>query len=246
VAGIRLDQLLVHRGLASSRSRAQSLIMRGKVRIDGRIVTKSGTRVSEENLLEVEQEEHPWVSRGALKLQAALDTFSVDVEGWDCLDVGASTGGFTDLLLDRGARRVIAVDVGHNQLDWKLRRDDRVHVMEGVNARYLRPGDLPFDVDLAVFDLSFISLRLVVPPVLVFLRPAGLLICLVKPQFEAGRTQVGKGGIIRDEPLRRHVIDGVVASLRDLGLELLGVVPSPITGQKGNREELAVFRKGGN
>lgn len=239
----RLDLEMLRRGLTDSRSRAQALIMAGKVRVDGEKITKSGTAVSEEAEIEVEAPEHPWVSRGALKLKAALDEFEVDPEGWDCLDVGASTGGFTHLLLDRGARRVIALDVGHNQLDWKLRSDDRVTVMEGVNARHLKEGDLPFEVDLISMDLSFISLRLVIPAVLPFLRAGGLLICLIKPQFEAGREQVGKGGIVRDETIRRSTIDAVVEAIEELGLKKRGLVSSPIRGQKGNLEELAVFRK---
>jgi 23S rRNA (cytidine1920-2'-O)/16S rRNA (cytidine1409-2'-O)-methyltransferase len=172
-----------------------------------------------------------------------LDAFEVSPKGLDCLDVGASTGGFTDLLLQRGAQRVIALDVGRAQLDWRLRQDERVVVVEGVNARFLGPDDLPFGVDLVCIDVSFISLRLVVPPVLDHLRGDGWLICLVKPQFEAGREQVGSGGVVRDEEVRRRVIDERVAQLRELGLELVGVVPSPIQGPKGNLEELAVFRK---
>lgn len=237
----RLDLEIVRRGLAESRSRAQALIMAGKVRVDGEKMTKSGTAVSEESEIEVEQPEHPWVSRGALKLQAALDAFNIDPEGFDCLDVGASTGGFTHLLLDRGARRVIALDVGHNQLDWKIRSDDRVLVMESVNARHLQKGDLPFDVDLITMDLSFISLKLVVPAVLPFLKEGGFMICLIKPQFEAGREQVGRGGIVRDEKIRRRTIDGVVGAIEGFGLERVGLIPSPIKGQKGNQEELAVF-----
>jgi len=215
--------------------------MAGKVRVDGEKMTKSGTAVSEESEIEVEQPEHPWVSRGALKLQAALDAFNIDPEGFDCLDVGASTGGFTHLLLDRGARRVIALDVGHNQLDWKIRSDARVLVMESVNARHLQKGDLPFDVDLITMDLSFISLKLVVPAVLPFLKEGGFMICLIKPQFEAGREQVGRGGIVRDEKIRRRTIDGVVGAIEGFGLERVGLISSPIKGQKGNQEELAVF-----
>jgi 23S rRNA (cytidine1920-2'-O)/16S rRNA (cytidine1409-2'-O)-methyltransferase len=184
------------------------------------------------------------VSRGALKLEAALDAFAISPDGLDCLDVGASTGGFTDLLLDRGARRVVALDVGRGQLDWKLRQDPRVVVLEGVNARRLGTGDLPFPVDLACVDVSFISLELVVPAVLPHLKSEGTLICLFKPQFEAGRDQVGSGGVVRDEAVRRRVVDSTVAALAELGLELVGVVPSPIRGPKGNLEELAVFRKG--
>jgi 23S rRNA (cytidine1920-2'-O)/16S rRNA (cytidine1409-2'-O)-methyltransferase len=237
----RLDVLMAEHGLAESRSRAQALIIAGKVFVDGRPVTKAGTQVAEDAAVEVAEADHPWVSRGAVKLAAALDHFGVSAEGLDCLDVGASTGGFTDVLLERGARRVIALDVGRGQLDWKLRQDERVVVMEGVNARHLAEDGLPFPVDLACVDVSFISLRLVVPPVLAHLKEGGRLICLVKPQFEAGRDQVGAGGVVRDEAVRRQVIDATVTALVDLGLELEGVVPSPIRGPKGNLEELAVF-----
>jgi len=238
----RLDVLMTERGLAPSRARAQALILAGKVRVNGEPVSKAGTRFPAAVEITVLTPDHPYVSRGALKLEAALDAFSIPVAGRDCLDVGASTGGFTELLLERGARRVIALDVGHNQLDWKLRSDPRVLVFEGVNARHLQPGDLPFSCQLATMDLSFISLRLVVPAVLPLLDPGAHLVCLVKPQFEAGREEVGKGGIVRDEATRRSVIDGCVAALQGLGLELLGLVPSPIRGQKGNLEELAALR----
>jgi len=240
----RLDVELTARGLAPSRARAQALILAHRVRVDGRVESKAGAAVAAAAVIEVAGPEHPFVSRGALKLAAALDAFAIAVEGLDCLDVGASTGGFTDLLLARGARRVIALDVGHNQLDWRLRSDPRVVVMEGVNARHLGAGDLPFAADLAVVDVSFISLRLVVPALLPQLAPDARLVCLVKPQFEAGREQVGKGGIVRDEAVRRAAIDDTVTALAALGLELIGLLPSPIRGQKGNLEELAVFRTG--
>ncbi len=237
---------MAERGLAASRTRAQALILAGKVRVAGITVTKAGTPTDPDAAIAVATPEHPFVSRGGLKLQAALDAFGIDPTGRDCLDVGASTGGFTDLLLQRGARRVIALDVGHNQLAWKLRSDPRVHVMEGVNARTLGPDDLPFRVSLAVADVSFISLRLVVPAILPHLDPGGILVCLIKPQFEAGRSQVGKGGIVRDETVRRTTIDRTVAALVQLGLDVVGVLPSPIRGQKGNLEELAVFRVPGD
>ncbi|RLE29270.1 MAG: TlyA family rRNA (cytidine-2'-O)-methyltransferase [Acidobacteria bacterium] len=239
----RLDIIVTERGLAPSRARAQALIMAGKVRVNNEVVSKAGTQVDAGSAIEVDEADHPWVGRGALKLAAALDAVPINPTGFDCLDVGASTGGFTHLLLDRGARRVIALDVGRNQLDWRLRSDDRVIVMEGVNARHLGPGDLPFSVQLITMDLSFISLRLVVPAVLPFLEDGGHLVCLVKPQFEAGREQVGKGGIVRDEGIRRKVIDGVVEHLEGLGLTKVAVISSPIAGRKGNREELAVFLK---
>lgn len=239
---IRLDVLLAERGLAPSRARAQALVLAGKVRVGGRVESKAGAQVEPQAELEVIEPDHPFVSRGALKLEAALDRFGISAEGVDCLDVGASTGGFTDLLLERGARRVVALDVGRGQLDWRLRSDPRVVVMEGVNARHLETGALPFAVGLAAVDVSFISLVLVVPALLPHLLPGAWLVCLVKPQFEAGRDRVGKGGIVRDEGVRRAVIDRTVAALADLGLESIGLVPSPIRGQKGNLEELAVFR----
>lgn len=217
--------------------------MAGKVRVDADPVTKAGTLLDPGAAIEVDEPEHPWVGRGALKLEAALDAVPLNPDGWDCLDVGASTGGFTQLLLDRGAARVIALDVGTNQLDWRLRSDERVVVMEGVNARHLAAGDLPFPVQLATMDLSFISLLLVVPAVLPFLVPGGTLVCLVKPQFEAGRHQVGKGGIVRNEAIRRQVVDRVTGEIESLGMERVLLLPSPVTGKKGNKEELAIFRK---
>jgi 23S rRNA (cytidine1920-2'-O)/16S rRNA (cytidine1409-2'-O)-methyltransferase len=238
----RLDVVLTERKLAPTRARAQALILAGKVEVDGTVVSKAGAPVSPDARIEVEQPEHPYVSRGALKLAAALDAFEISPIDLDCLDVGASTGGFTDLLIERGASRVIALDVGRGQLDWRLRTDSRVIVMEGINARHLEETALPFPIGLAVVDVSFISLRLVVPALLPHLLPTAWLVCLVKPQFEAGRHQVGKGGIVRDEAVRRSTIDITVAALEKLGLELIGLLPSPIRGQKGNLEELAVFR----
>jgi len=238
----RLDVEMTDRGLAPSRARAQALIIAGKVSVDGRLVSKAGTPVKAGSVIELAEPDHPYASRGALKLEAALDAFAIDPTGLDCLDVGASTGGFTDLMLSRGAARVIALDVGKGQLDWRLRTDDRVTVLEGVNARHLGPDDLPFDVGLVTMDVSFISLRLVVPALLPHLAPGGHMVCLVKPQFEAGRDEVGKGGIVRDEAVRRRVIDDTVAAIVELGFDLIGLVESPIRGQKGNLEELAVFQ----
>jgi len=238
----RLDVVITERGLVPSRARAQALILAGKVRLNGEVESKAGTQVDPEAIIEVIEKDHPWVSRGALKLIAALDEFEISPEGLDCLDVGASTGGFTDVLLERGARRVIALDVGRGQLDWRLRNDSRVVVLEGVNARHLKTETLPFIAALATVDVSFISLRLIIPALLPHLATEAWIVCLVKPQFEAGRDQVGKGGIVRDEAVRRGTIDETVRSLEDLGLELVGLVESPIRGQKGNLEELAVFR----
>jgi len=239
----RLDVVVTERGLVPSRARAQALILAGKVRLNGEVESKAGTQVDPEAMIEIIEPDHPWVSRGALKLVAALDEFEISPEGIDCLDVGASTGGFTDVLLARGARRVIALDVGRGQLDWRLRNDSRVVVLEGVNARHLDAETLPFTAALATVDVSFISLRLVVPSLLPHLAAEALLVCLVKPQFEAGRDQVGKGGIVRDEAVRRETVENTVRSLQGLGLELIGLVESPIRGQKGNLEELAVFRR---
>ena len=239
----RLDVVITERGLVPSRARAQALILAGKVRLNGEVESKAGTQVDPEAMIEIIEPDHPWVSRGALKLVAALDEFEISPEGIDCLDVGASTGGFTDVLLARGARRVIALDVGRGQLDWRLRNDSRVVVLEGVNARHLDAETLPFTAALATVDVSFISLRLVVPSLLPHLAAEALLVCLVKPQFEAGRDQVGKGGIVRDEAVRRETVENTVRSLQGLGLELIGLVESPIRGQKGNLEELAVFRR---
>ncbi len=239
----RLDVALTERGLTPSRARAQALILAGRVRVDGVVETKAGAACRPESAIEVVEPDHPWVGRGALKLAAALDAFALSPSGLDCLDVGASTGGFTDLLLARGARRVVALDVGRGQLDWKLRSDPRVVVMEGVNARHLAADALPFPVSLISVDVSFISLRLVVPALLPHLVPGGVLVCLVKPQFEAGRDQVGKGGIIRDERVREAAVAATVAAIAELDLELIGRVVSPIHGQKGNLEELAAFRQ---
>jgi 23S rRNA (cytidine1920-2'-O)/16S rRNA (cytidine1409-2'-O)-methyltransferase len=238
----RLDIVIVDRGLAPSRAKAQALILAGKVLLEGEVESKAGTQVTADAEIEIVEPDHPWVSRGGLKLIAALDAYSISPKGLDCLDIGASTGGFTDVLLARGANRVVAVDVGRGQLDWRLRNDTRVRVMEGVNARHLDGVDLPFKASLATVDVSFISLSLVVPALLGHLTAGAWLVCLVKPQFEAGRLQVGKGGIVRDESVRRQVIDDTVDALEDLGLQHIGTVPSPIRGQKGNLEELAVFR----
>lgn len=239
----RLDVLVTERGLAPSRARAQSLILARKVSVEGVIESKAGTQVAVDATIEIAAPDHPYVSRGALKLVAALEKFDISPAGLDCLDVGASTGGFTDLMLRKGAARVIALDVGRGQLDWRLRTDPRVTVVEGVNARHLESGDLPFAVGLATVDVSFISLRLVVPALIPHLLPDAWLVCLVKPQFEAGRDQVGKGGIVRDETVRRRVIDATIEAVVAFGLSFVGRAPSPIRGQKGNLEELAVFRK---
>lgn len=245
---MRLDQLLVRRGLFASREQARRAVMAGVVRVDGRPADKPGTPTAEAAALEVVGPREPFVSRAGRKLARALDHFSalhpdLDPRGAVCLDVGASTGGFTDCLLARGAARVYAVDVGYGQLDQRLREDPRVVVMERVNARYLQPSDLPEPCDLATVDVSFISLAKVVPALVPLLRPGGWLLALVKPQFEAGRGKVGKGGVIRDEALRRRVIEDAVRTLAGVGLELADTVDSEVAGARGNREAFALLRK---
>ena len=240
---MRLDQALVERGLAPSRARAQSLILAGLVRLDGELADKAGKAVSPEARIEVVGHDHPWVSRGGVKLAAALDAFGIDPAGRRCLDVGASTGGFTDVMLQRGAATVVALDVGRGQLDWKLRSDPRVTVIEGVNARLLDAADVPGPFDLVTVDVSFISLRLVLPALVPVLAPGGDLVALVKPQFEAGRGQVGKGGVVRDPVVREAAIQVVLDAARELDLECRGRIPSPIPGPAGNVEELAWFRR---
>ncbi len=214
--------------------------MAGEIRVAGQVVDKPGAAVAEDAAVEVTARP-PFVSRGGGKLAAALDAFAVDVAGRVCLDVGASTGGFTDCLLQRGAARVYALDVGRGQLDWRLRQDPRVVPMEGINARHLAADALPERCDLVVVDVSFISLLKVVPALLPHLTPGGVLLTLVKPQFEAGRAAVGKGGIVRDETVRRQVIDERVRQLAALGLEPRGLIDSPVAGAEGNVEALALF-----
>lgn len=239
---MRLDQLLVDRGLYPSREKAKRAVMAGLVEVAGQRVDKPGTAVDDAADLRVQGPAEPYVSRAGRKLAGALDHFSLSPEGWVCADVGASTGGFTDCLLQRGAAKVYAIDVGYGQLDYKLRQDDRVVVMERINARYLEPSDLPERCRLAVVDVSFISLVKVVPALLPHLEPGGYLLSLIKPQFEAGRGAVGKGGILRDEALRGRVVETTATALADLGLERIGVVDSEVAGAGGNREALALFR----
>ena len=238
---VRLDHLVVDRGLAASRERARALILAGQVLVDGRPATKAGTAVDDGARVELREDDHPYVGRGGLKLAHALDTFHIAVDGREALDIGASTGGFTDVLLQRGATRVVALDVGHGQLDWTLRNDPRVLVIERFNARHLTPSDLPGLVDIAVIDVSFISLRQILPVIPPVLRPGGDVIALVKPQFEAGRAEVRKG-VIHDETVRLRVVDEITAAATGLGLTPMGSVPSPITGQKGNVEFLLHLR----
>jgi len=238
----RLDLLLVLRGLAPTREKAQAMILAGSVEVAGRRVEKAGTQVDEDVHVAVAGPPHPYVSRGGVKLAAALDEFGLDPAGLVCLDVGASTGGFTDCLLQRGAARVYAVDVGRGQLDAKLRSDPRVVLRERVNARALSREDVPEPVALAVLDLAFISVRLVLPAVVPLVAERGAVVVLVKPQFEAGRGEVGKGGIVRSEEVRRRVVGEIEESGRGLGLEPFGVLRSPIRGARGNEEFLLAFR----
>ncbi len=235
----RLDVLLAQRGLTESRETAQRLIRAGQVRIKGVVADKPGHRWPTDADITLEGAS-PFVSRGGEKLEAALETFCITVAGRVCLDVGSSTGGFTDCLLQHGAARVYAVDVGRGQLHWKLRNDSRVRVLEGINARHLTPADIGESVDLATADVSFISLTLILPAVIAVLRPGGDLVTLIKPQFEAGREQVGRGGVVRDAAVR----DEVVARVREFGAQRLGLVwrgvrESPLRGPAGNVEFLA-------
>ena len=233
---LRLDQLMVERGLAESRAKAQALVLAGQVLLDGQKAAKSGHAVAADARVEVLAQPR-FVGRGGLKLDAALDHFQIDVSGKVCLDIGSSTGGFTDCMLQRGARHVYAVDVGAGQLDWKLRGDARVTVREGINARYLRFEDIGETVDLAVFDVSFISVTLVVPAVLPLLKETGGMVILVKPQFEVGRGQVGKGGIVRDPALHTQACERVARQVEELGFRT-GLIESPILGAEGNKEFL--------
>ena len=237
----RLDRALVLRGLAESREQAGRLILSGNVRVDGMPVDKQARLVPLEAKIEIVGKGEPYVSRGGRKLEAALDGFHIDPRGLIAMDVGASTGGFTDCLLQRGVQRVYAVDVGYGQLDWRIRQDPRVVVLDRQNIRYLATSAVPDAIDVAVIDVSFISLTLVLPAVLPFLRRPAWVIALIKPQFEVGRGQVGRGGIVRDDTQRQAASERIVASAEQHGLASLGVLDSPVHGQKGNREILAGF-----
>jgi 23S rRNA (cytidine1920-2'-O)/16S rRNA (cytidine1409-2'-O)-methyltransferase len=232
----RIDKLLVQRGLVETRAKGQALIMAGEVRIDGEPVTKAGTTVPSDSEIEIVAPA-PYVSRGGFKLAAALDEFEFNVKGLICADVGACTGGFTDVLLQNGAARIYAIDVGYGQLDWKLRTDPRVIVLERTNARTLQ--SLPERVGFATIDVSFISLKLILPQVKRWLDEKGNIIALVKPQFEAGREKVGKGGIVKDPRVHRAVLNDIVGWVQENGFALGGLIPSPIKGSSGNIEFLA-------
>ena len=241
---IRLDQLIYDLGYTESRERAKTTIMSGLVFVNGQRVDKPGTAVNPESRIEVRGEAIPFVSRGGFKLDKALNVFPVDPCGKICIDCGASTGGFTDVLLQRGAAKVYAVDVGYGQLAWKLRTDERVVNLERCNLRYIGPDQIPEMLDLAVMDVSFISIRLVLPAVKQLLKPGADLICLIKPQFEAGREEVGKKGVVRDEGVHERVIRGILEFVPGIGLSVQGLDYSPIKGPEGNIEYICHLKNG--
>ena len=243
---LRIDKLLMERGLVPSRERAQALILAGKVLVDEQKVEKPGTPVSDEVKIRLLGEDLRYVSRGGLKLEAALQHWEIDVNGKVCMDVGASTGGFTDCLLQHGAKRVVAVDTGYGQIDFKLRSDERVRLLEKMNARYLKAEDVGEAIDLIVMDVSFISATLVLPAVVNAARAFGspALVVLVKPQFEVGRELVGKGGIVRDTEAQRASVNKVQSAMSELGFEVEEEIESPILGTEGNREFLVYARAG--
>jgi 23S rRNA (cytidine1920-2'-O)/16S rRNA (cytidine1409-2'-O)-methyltransferase len=242
----RIDKLLVERGLAESRTKAQAIVMAGAVLANEQRIAKPSDLIPTDAEIRVKGSEDPaarYVGRGGLKLEAALREFQLDVRDAVCLDVGASTGGFTDCLLQNGAGKVVALDVGHNQIDWRLRSDERVEVREGVNARYLQPQDFDTQFDLIVMDVSFISATKVLPAIFPLLKITGRLITLIKPQFEVGREEVGKGGIVRDSEKHARVVDEVNHAALQLGWLVRGVIESPLRGADGNIEFLALYEK---
>ncbi len=240
----RLDVLLVERGLLESRQKAQATIMSGSVFVAGRRVDKPGTAVPEDVLIEVRGNVLRYVSRGGTKLEKAMETFPITLDGAICADIGASTGGFTDCMLQNGAAKVYAVDVGYGQLAWSLRSDERVVCMERTNARYLTHEQIPDELDLASIDVSFISLRLILPAVCGLLKPGGHAVCLVKPQFEAGREKVGKKGVVRDPAVHLEVLEHFLEHAKQSGFTVLGLTYSPIRGPEGNIEYLGYLEKG--
>ncbi|MES2157623.1 MAG: TlyA family RNA methyltransferase [Pseudomonadota bacterium] len=245
MAKVRADQLLVDTGQAESRARAQALILAGHVFLGEKKIEKAGQQVAPDAALDVRGRDHPWVSRGGIKLAHAIAEYAIDVTGHIAMDVGSSTGGFTDVLLTNGAVRVYAVDSGTNQLAWKLRSDDRVVVHEQTSARILTHAHIPEPIDIIVCDASFISLAKVLERPLTFARPGAALVALIKPQFEAGREEVGKGGVVRDPAIHQRVCDEAVAWAQGTGWSVMGVTQSPITGPQGNVEFLLYARLGG-
>ncbi len=239
---IRLDMLVVNLGLAQSRARASAMIMAGKVLVNNLPVTKPGSAFAGDTAIRLKAGDIPYVSRGGLKLEKALHEYHLDVKGMTCLDVGASTGGFTDCLLKHGAERVYAVDVGYGQLAWQLRQDKHVVVIERTNIRYMPAESIPDPIDLITIDVSFISLKIVIPAIRQFMQTDTRIIALIKPQFEAGRKKVGKGGVVRDPALHTAVIDELTDYFQKHELECQPVIPSPIQGPKGNKEFLILMR----
>ena len=234
----RLDVLLTERGFAESRTKAQAVIMAGQVYVEGQKADKPGISYEDTVSIEVRGDVCPYVSRGGLKLEKALRDFGVKPDGFVCSDSGASTGGFTDCLLQQGAKKVFAIDVGYGQLDWKIREDPRVVVMERTNIRYVTPEQLGEPLDLSVVDVSFISLKIVLPAIQALLKPNGQVLCLIKPQFEAGREKVGKKGVVRDPGIHKEVLEDFVALVNHLGFTILGLTFSPVKGPEGNIEFL--------
>lgn len=240
----RLDIILVNQGLAASREKAKTVIMAGEVFVNGQREDKAGSTFDPEKVtIEVKSKQLKYVSRGGLKLEKAVDCFDFDINGCICMDIGASTGGFTDCMLQNGASKVYSIDVGHGQLDWKLRNDDRVVCMEKTNFRYMQPGDLEDEIDFASCDVSFISLIKILLPARGLLRDEGQLVCLIKPQFEAGRDKVGKKGVVRDESVHVEVVDKIVRFAKVCGFEILNLDYSPIRGPEGNIEYLIHLKK---
>lgn len=238
----RLDLILVEKGMVRSRQRAQAMIMAGKVLVNEGPVDKPGIFVSREDRIQLKGTDIAYVSRGGLKLEAALQELKLDVKGLSCIDVGASTGGFTDCLLQHGAERVYAVDVGYGQLAWKLRQDPRVIVIERTNVRYMTADAIPAPVDLITIDVSFISLKIVVPAIVQFMKSDASILALIKPQFEVGKRQVGKGGVVKKPELHRQVIKDLTEFFESIALVPLSVYPSPVMGPKGNREFFMVLK----
>jgi 23S rRNA (cytidine1920-2'-O)/16S rRNA (cytidine1409-2'-O)-methyltransferase len=239
----RLDKLLVEKGMVQSRERARALIMEARVTVEGQTLEKPGTLVKMDALLQIQGEDFPYVSRGGLKLEAALKAFEVDPEGKVVIDVGASTGGFTDCALQQGAKKVYAIDVGYGQLAWKLQKDPRVINLERRNIRYLKREEVPEEADLILVDTSFISIEKFLPHLIGFLKEEGDLLCLIKPQFEVGKGEVGKGGVVKDSKLHQKVVDRISKFGRGLGLTVLGIIESPLLGPKGNKEFFIHLRK---
>ncbi|MBN2515089.1 MAG: TlyA family RNA methyltransferase [Deltaproteobacteria bacterium] len=239
----RLDKLLVEREICPTRERARALIMSGAVIVEGSRVDKAGTLVAGDANITIRGRDNPYVSRGGLKLKGALETFDITVRGLVALDVGVSTGGFTDCLLQEGAKKVFAIDVGYGQLAWKLRQDMRVTLFERTNIRYFSGEGIDDTIDIVTIDVSFISLRLVIPAVLSLIRERAIILALVKPQFEAGKGEVGKKGVIRDPEIHKRVVDEIAGFAREFGCEVMGVCESPITGPAGNKEFFIYARK---